>query len=309
MGNGHHHHHQHTSDPGADVAPPPARRQVIYYLNPKRPLEEVASLPYTDVIVAFLVPTSTSDLTLRLIENDDERMLTAGIKALRTAGKRVLISLGGEVKATTFPPEAYRRYAKDVKALAGQIGAWVEKYHFNGVDIDYEHSEAFYNPTAAGYSGTTFLIDLTCALASRLSQLPPNQRIITHAPQSPYWNPNWRNAGAPYRKIWGAVGADISWLNNQFYNNEPYDDTTDNQRYWYGQIAGVTDASKLMFGSNLSPPPAHRPPLGHWTASKLVTEVIQPLRHDFPTFGGVMGWELSYDPDGSWGQAVAQALA
>ena len=309
MLNGHHHHHGHTSDPDAGGAQPPARRKIMYYLKTNTPLADVAKLPYSDVIVAFLVPTSTADLTLRLIENHEEGMLTTGIKALQTAHKRVLISLGGEVKANTFPPEAYRQYATEVKALAGQIGDWVAKYHFNGVDIDYEHSEAFYDAPAAGYSGTTFLIDLTRALASRLSQLPPNQRIITHAPQSPYWDPNWRKAGAPYREIWGVVGADISWVNNQFYNNCRYDDTTTLQRHWYSTIAGITGASKLMFGSNLSPPSDPSTPLGHWTASQLVTEVIQPLRHDFPTFGGVMGWELSYDTDGSWGQAVAQALA
>ncbi len=94
-------------------------------------------------------------------------------------------------------------------------------------------------------------------------------------------------------------------MNNQFYNNKSYDDTTTHQKDWYGKIARITDASKLMFGANLY----DRTPYGYLTASQLVTEVIQPLRHDFPSFGGVMGWELSYDTDGSWGQAVAQMLA
>ena len=60
-----------------------------------------------------------------------------------------------------------------------------------------------------------------------------------------------------------------------------------------------------MFGANLY----DRTPYGYPTTSQLVTEVIQPLRHDFPRFGGVMGWELSYDTDGSWGQGVAKSLA
>jgi chitinase len=299
MLNGHQHHHRDTSDSEADVAQPAARREVIYYLRTKRPLNEVAALPYTDVIVAFLVPPDTGGFTLGLSEKDDPGMLTAGIGALHAAGKRVLISLGG----ASFPTAAYAHFAKDVNALAGQIVSdWVAKYRFDGVDIDYEDSVAFYDPTTAGYSGRTFLIDLTRGLAS---QLPPNQRIITHAPQSPYWDPKWRNAGAPYQEIWDAVGEDISWVNNQFYNNKSYDDTTTHQKDWYGKIARITDASKLMFGANLY----DRTPYGYLTASQLVTEVIQPLRRDFPRFGGVMGWELSYDTDGSWGRAVAQALA
>jgi chitinase len=299
MVNGHHDHHGDTSDYGPDVAQPAARREVIYYLQTKRPLSEVAVLPYTDVIVAFLVPLDTVDFTLGLAEKDDPGMLTAGIGALHAAGKRVLISLGG----AKFPSAAYAHYSRDVNALAGQIvGDWVAKYHFDGVDIDYEESEAFYDPTAAAYSGTTFLIGLTRALAS---QLPPKQRIITHAPQSPYWDPKWRNAGAPYREIWDAVGDDISWVNNQFYNNQHYDDTPTHQKDWYGTIASITDASKLMFGANLYDGTRY----GYLTASQLVSEVIQPLRREFPRFGGVMGWELSYDTDGKWGRAVAQALA
>ena len=94
-------------------------------------------------------------------------------------------------------------------------------------------------------------------------------------------------------------------MNNQFYHNQRYDDTTTHQKDWYGKIAQITDASKLLFGANLY----DGTPYGYLTASQLVTEVIQPLRDEFPSFGGVMGWELSYDTDGSWGQAVAQALA
>ena len=174
MLNAGHNHHLDTSESEADVAQPAARREIIYYLQTKRPLIEVAALPYTDVIVAFLVPSDTASFTLGLSEKDDPGMLTAGIGALHAAGKRVLISLGGH----SFPAAAYAQYAKDVNALAGQIvGDWVAKYQFDGVDIDFEDSEAFYDPTAAGYCGRTFLIELTRGLAS---QLPPTQRIITH---------------------------------------------------------------------------------------------------------------------------------
>jgi chitinase len=299
MPNRHHKHHGDTIEDEAGSGQPVARREIIYYLQTKRPLNQVAVLPYTDVIVAFLAPPDTSGFTLGLSEKDDPSMLTAGIEALHSAGKRVLISLGG----ASFPSAAYAHYAKDVNALAGQIvDDWVAKYRFDGVDIDFEDSEAFYDPTTAGYSGTAFLIGLTRALAS---QLPPNQRIITHAPQSPYWDPKWRNAGAPYHEIWNAVGADIRWVNNQFYNNQHYDDTTTHQKDWYARIASITGATRLMFGANLYPGTSY----GYLTASQLVTEVIQPLRLDFPRFGGVMGWELSYDTGGKWGRAIAQALA
>jgi hypothetical protein len=70
-------------------------------------------------------------------------------------------------------------------------------------------------------------------------------------------------------------------------------------------IAGVTAANRLLFGANLYPGSRS----GYLDAPTLVAEVIQPLRTAQSSFGGVMGWEMSFDTDGSWGATVAQALA
>jgi LysM domain len=46
-------------------------------------------------------------------------------------------------------------------------------------------------------------------------------------------------------------------------------------------------------------------PLGQFTS-----QVIAPLLQKFGSaFGGVMGWEFSYDQDGRWAKGTAQALA
>jgi hypothetical protein len=304
----HDHHHRDTSDPESDATRSAARREVIYYLKPTMPLAEVATLPYTDVIVAFLAPTEAPSGNtappLTLLDKDKAFLasLGAAIQTLHAAGKRVLVSLGG----ASFHTSAYAAYSKDVPALVGHIVVdWVEKYGFDGVDIDYEDSPAFYEP-ATTYNGKDFLVKLTRGLAS---QLPAQQRIITHAPQSPYWDPKWRNAGAPYREIWNKVGHEITWVNNQFYNNKGYDDTTTEQKDWYRTIASFTGAGKLLFGTNLLLDPKNHSYRGHWPVSKLVKEVIHPLRDELPNFGGVMGWQLFFDTDGSWGRAVAKALA
>ena len=289
MSHEHHRRHQQTDE----------RREVIYYLRPSRPLADAAGLPYTDVIVAFLSPTSSDDLTLRLTDKRSDFLtsLPAAIQALHAAGKHVLVSFGGSSRG--FPTSAYQSYANDVAALVDQLVNWVETYGFDGIDIDYEDSAGFYE---GAYDGKAFLIELTSSLASRL---PAQQSIITHAPQPPFWDPRWRHAGAPYQQIWSEVGQDISWLNNQFYNNPEYDATPALQTYWYGTIAGVTGANKLLFGANLYPGSKS----GYLDAPTLVAEVIQPLRAAQSSFGGVMGWEMSFDTDGSWGATVAQALA
>ena len=77
-------------------------------------------------------------------------------------------------------------------------------YGFNGVDIDYEDSSGF--DGTGGYDGIRFLSQLTSGLAR---VLPSGQNIITHAPQTPYWDPNagYNNA---YTKIWRQVGNQIT---------------------------------------------------------------------------------------------------
>ena len=67
----------------------------------------MAALPYTEVIVAFLVPANTGDFTLGLGEKDDPGMFTAGMGDA-AAGKRDLISLGG----ASFPTAACALYAR-----------------------------------------------------------------------------------------------------------------------------------------------------------------------------------------------------
>jgi len=72
-----------------------------------------------------------------------------------------------------------------VDNLANQIATFVTSNGFDGVDIDFEDTNAFEN--AAGYDGVDFLTQLTDDL---YSQLPQYQNIVTHAPQTPYWFPD-----------------------------------------------------------------------------------------------------------------------
>ena len=72
-------------------------RNVIYYNagNDKIPLGVgLNQLPYTDVIVANLQPTTTSDYTLKGWGTAFDPQLGNNIRLLQNAGKNVLISFG-----------------------------------------------------------------------------------------------------------------------------------------------------------------------------------------------------------------------
>jgi chitinase len=183
-------------------------------------LAGIAGLPYTDVILGFLIPGSTG-LTGDGPAFTDAATLQNDIQLLQSAGKNVLISVGGAVNNTNpkwkgWTSAKYKTYSDNVSALVEQIVSCVGSIGADGVDIDFEDSNAFTGK--AGYDGITFLSELTSGL---YQALPPGS-IITHAPQTPYWDKN-SLYNAAYSNLHSQVGNSIAWYNNQFYNNPRYD--------------------------------------------------------------------------------------
>ena len=275
-----------------DTLPP---RNVIYFSSGANriPLAEIGSLPYTDVIVAFLVPDD--DLVLHGSGGAFNSNLQSDIEALRSAGKNVLISFGG---GAGVPSSAYESYAQNVDGLVEQLVSFVTGNGFSGVDIDFEDDAGF----TGAYDGIGFLIALTNGLAQAL---PVGQDIITHAPQTPYWDPAYNNA--PYAEIWQGAGNLITWVNNQFYNNPPWDATPELKVGWYNQIACITGAQKLMAGALVAAAGADE---GYIPLDQMISQVVMPLQDTWGSeFGGVMGWEFARDQGGRWAEGIWRGLA
>jgi chitinase len=269
-------------------------RNVIYFSSRANqiPLAGIGDLPYTDVIIAFLVPDD--ELNLHGSGGAFDENLQSNIQILQNAGKNVLISLGG---GKGFSSSAYESYAQNVDELVEQLVSFVTSNGFNGVDIDYEDDAGF----TGTYDGIEFLIALTNGLAQAL---PSGQNIITHAPQTPYWDPKYNNA--PYAEIWQGAGNQITWINNQFYNNPPWDATPDLKVEWYDKIACITGAQKLMAGALV----AAGGDEGYITLDQMISQVIMPLKDAWGSeFGGVMGWEFARDQGGTWAEGIWQGLA
>jgi chitinase len=269
-------------------------RNVIYYNSDANqiPLAGIANLLYTDVIVAFLVP----DNNLNLIGNGGafNDNLQNNIQALQNANKNVLISVGG----STFPSSAWQSYAQDVNGLVKQLVSWVTMDGFNGVDIDYEDDAGF----TGTYDGVGFLSALTSGLAQAL---PAGQNIITHAPQTPYWDPDARYDNA-YTQIWQQVGNQITWINNQFYNNKSYDHDAALKVLWYRNIAAITGSKRLLVGAPVASGATSE---GYIGLHDTVQHVVKPLQSNFGAqFGGMMGWQFSHDQAGDWGTGIGAAL-
>jgi chitinase len=109
-----------------------------------------------------------------------------------------------------------------------------------------------------------------------------------------------------YTRIWQGAGDNISWFNCQFYNNPRYSSSASSKVSFYETFAGITGASELLMGVPLNTASSS----GYLPLDQFTSQVIAPLLQKFGSaFGGVMGWEFSYDQCGAWAEGTAQALA
>jgi chitinase len=291
----------------AKTSPP---RNVIYYSSTANSvtLSGIASLPYTDVIIGFLIP----DPTVTKLVGDGGAFtdtIQSDIRTLRAAGKNVLISLGGEVNNddpawTGWTSAKYATCAENVLGLVSQIVSWVGKLGVNGVDIDFEDSDAFVEDGSggfvAGYNGIRFLSHLTSELYQNLS---PGS-VITHAPQIPYWDVKYHSA--PYWQINEQAGQYIMWYNTQFYNNSAYDSNDASKVSWYLTVAERIPSTKLLMGVSIDP--SHdEGAISPDDIDDMTQNVIMPLQAQVD-LGGVMTWQFAYDKGGAWGMGIATAL-
>lgn len=287
-------------------------RFVIYYNDAHFPLRSIAQLPYTHVILSFIVP-DTSDASGKTVTTSGNlEQVWDDVSALRQAGKKVMISFGGGA----FSTASYKKLSGTEPAIAEQIAAIVERHGLDGVDIDYEDTPAFRSPTPAdAYDGVAFVCALTEALHAAL---PEDKRLISHAPQPPYLSP-WFEDG-PYLKILKQVGQHIDWINLQYYNNRGFDDADQitglSGTPFVSSICGLNEgvggvkwpASQVTVGKPVAPEDAGS---GYVPVDELVSEVIEPLVDKFGSaFGGVMGWQYYDDAAGGgrWHQTIAKAL-
>lgn len=284
-------------------------------------VSQMAQSDYTTVILCFVLGDDNGTLspsTELQAMFDDPSLITN----LKNAGKRVLISLGGDQEH--FPTTAWAALASNPDSTAQQLSQMVSDHKLDGVDIDWEDTNF------TGYDASQFLIDLSKALKSKL---PSDQNFVTHAPQAPYFY-----GGAPgtftqvYVDVAKGAGDDVDLYNIQYYNNAWYVGATaeeetgkvagtvpvDGQTF-PSSIIGITSTgvpiSKLILGkpttsTNVVGAPADN---GYLSEDDIVNSLIKPLLAKEPDFAGVMGWQYptQYGSDtgtDGWAAAMATAL-
>lgn len=288
-------------------------RYVIYYNSVATPLTALVGTPYTHVILSFVRPVIEADGSVGLI-HPPKLQPWPDLSDLRADGKKIMISFGGGLSTNADYVPIIGHEAE----LAARLSDFVRKYDLDGVDIDFEVSEAFHTERPAGVvDGRQFLIKLTAALRKRL---PAPRYLISHAPQPPYLDKNWH--GGPYLDVIEHVGNDIDWLAVQYYDNPGFDFPTASHVVGSGKSPFVTSyislvehpsgpqwpSAKLLVGKPVYKADAAS---GHMAPTEVVEQIVTPLKQRYgDAFGGLMGWQFSdlTADHQAWNSTVGRAL-
>ncbi|ORY50408.1 glycoside hydrolase [Rhizoclosmatium globosum] len=217
------------------------------------------------------------------------------LDAYHKAGKIVLVSAFG---ATEWPT----RDGIDPITSANRIADFVIQFGLDGVDVDYEDSDAFNAGTAEQW-----LITYTKTLRLRL---PASRYTISHAPQAPYFFPN-SYPGGGYLAVHKAVGGMIDFYNVQFYNQGSLSYDTCQSLFYDAQGSSVFEIARNGVPLNkivVGKPITHQGAVnsGYMDPWKLAACIPDAKAKGWS--GGVMGWQYSLDPSFQWISAVSSQL-
>ncbi|EFO34456.1 putative chitinase class II protein [Roseibium sp. TrichSKD4] len=294
-------------------------RNIIYALSQEAPISGIVGSDFTHVILSFLLPNPDGTVT----PSSELEALLPSLDDICEGGKRkVLVSLGGG----TATPEGWAGMAANADQAAASIMAFVRQNKLDGVDIDYEITEAFYSPSSSEYpyDPVVFLTDLSTALKSKAGI---DGTLVSHAPQPPYLYPNEyaQFPTGPYCEILQKAGRGIDWLNIQYYNNPSFVGTSAEEQA--SLVAGSIDpsafassilalskafpAEKLVLGKISS---SENGGSGYLPAEEVAANLVAPIVGELGSkFGGVMAWQYALNNGtnqnaNDWASTIQSAL-
>lgn len=215
------------------------------------------------------------------------------IQKFHANGVKVIVAAFG---ATNNPT------SEDPTQVCTNIAQFVLANNLDGVDLDYEDSNAFERGVGAQWL-------ITCTKVIR-QYLPQGQYILTHAPQGPYFTTGPNYPDGAYLTVDREVGQLIDWYNLQYYNQgtgvyESYDDCFVKCSAWPGtavlELKGLK--SKVAVGKPVTQSDANN----GWVAASTFAEWLQRA-NQAGWCGGAMYWQKPSDSDGSFGVTMKSTI-
>ncbi|MDI9887587.1 glycosyl hydrolase family 18 protein [Streptomyces sp. HNM0645] len=264
-------------------------------------LRDVSS-QYDIIAVSFADSTATAG---EIVFNLDPAVgygsvdeFRSDIAAKKSAGKSVILSVGGERGNVTINSDA------SATAFADSAYALMQSYGFSGIDIDLEHG------INSAY--------LTKALR-RLSQKAGSSLVLTMAPQTI----DMQNTGTEYFKTALAVKDILTVVNMQYYNSGSMLGC-DQKVYSQGSVDFLTALACIQLEGGLDPsqvgigvPASTRGAGSGYVDPQIVKNALDCLTRGtncgsfkpsrtYPTLRGAMTWSTNWDATAgnAWSNAV-----
>ncbi|HEX7339063.1 MAG TPA: glycosyl hydrolase family 18 protein [Rhodanobacteraceae bacterium] len=275
----------------------------------------IADVPNTwdVIIVAFASDAGNGNVSFTLDPALDKQQFIADIAAKEAAGKKVLLSFGGQNGTVTL------NNATEVANFVSSTAAILNEYGFDGIDLDLESG-------AGVTSGAPIQTNIVTAVKDLKQQFP--NLFLTMAPEFPYVQGGY----VAYAGIWGAylpiingLRDDLNVLQVQLYNNgglnTPYETSAipaATEDMLVGSVKMLVEGFPLSYGNagTFAPLPASKVALGlpsgpHAASSGYATPAVVNATLDCittdthcatihlttpqPTFRGVMSWSINWD--------------
>ncbi|MFJ6634719.1 chitinase [Streptomyces sp. NPDC091376] len=257
---------------------------------------------YDIIAVSFADSTATpGEITFNLdpaVGYGSVDEFKSDISAKKSAGKSVIISVGGEKGNVTINSDA------SATAFANSAWSLMQQYGFTGVDIDLEH----------GINSTY----LTKALR-QLSQKAGSSLVLTMAPQTI----DMQNTGTEYFKTALAVKDILTVVNMQYYNSGSMLGC-DQKVYSQGSVDFLTALACIQLEGGLDPsqvglgvPASTRGAGSGYVDPQIVKNALDCLTRGtncgsfkpsrtYPSLRGAMTWSTNWDATAgnAWSNAV-----
>jgi chitinase len=178
--------------------------------------------PQWDIIIAtFAAPVKGSSSQLRFAPPSgySEQQFASDVAFLKSKGKKVLISLGGGGQVVTLST------ASDVKQFVASVSAIVEKYGFDGIDLDIETPSLLINPgdTDFRHPTTPSVVNLIAAVHQLRNHFGP-KFMLSEVPEAAQTQAGMQAYGGQFGcflPVMYGTRDILSFVDAQDYNTPP----------------------------------------------------------------------------------------
>lgn len=237
-----------TAKPVARTEAPNGHALIGYwegYSSVKHPTPIRDVSPQWDVVIAtFAAPVKGSKSLLHFEAPAalGDKRFKEGVDYLKSKGKKVLISLGGGGQVVTL------NTPKDLHNFVSSVTAIVEKYGFDGVDLDIETPSLILNPgdTDFRHPTTPSVVNLITAM-HQLKKHFGSKFMITEVPEGPQTQAGMQTYAGQFGSflpvIYGTRDI-LSFVDVQHYNTPPLEGLDGN--YYFAGTADYNVALSEM---------------------------------------------------------------